>query len=42
MLKSIDSILNQAQHTFNNWQRLSANERTAGNLLSELNKILIF
>jgi hypothetical protein len=36
--KSIDSILNQAQHTFNNWQRLSANERTAGNLLSELNK----
>jgi hypothetical protein len=36
--KSIDSILNQAQRTFNNWQKLPPNERTASNLLSELNK----
>jgi len=36
--KSIDSILNQAQRTFNDWQRLPPSERTSTNLLSELNK----
>ncbi len=36
--KSIESILNQAQRTFNTWQKLPLEERTGGNLLGELNK----
>ncbi len=36
--KSINSILNQAQRTFNDWLKLPLEERTGTNLLSELNK----
>jgi SNF2 family DNA or RNA helicase len=36
--KSINSILNQAQRTFNDWLRLPLSERTGTNLLAELNK----
>jgi len=36
--KSIDAILNQAQRTFNEWQKLPLDERTGKNLLAELSK----
>lgn len=36
--KSINSILNRAQRTFNDWLKLPINERTGTILLSELNK----
>ena len=36
--KSINSILNNAQRTFNDWLRLPIKERTGAVLLSELNK----
>ena len=36
--KSIDTILNQAQRTFNEWQKLPVEERTGKNLLAELSK----
>lgn len=36
--RSINSILNQAQRTFNDWSNLPIQERTSTNLFSELNK----
>lgn len=36
--KSIDNILNQAQRTFNEWQKLPIHERTGKKLLAELSQ----